>query len=197
MATETVTVLFTDLVGSTELLTLGGGSGRPTASGALRAAASRGDRRRGPGSEEPGDGLMVTFESVGAGLACAAAMQQAMAARRQLDRAALIRVGVGVGEAESEEGDYFGLPVVEAARLCARAEGGKILTTDMVRLLARSRGGFHLESLGELELEGLDDPVTAHRVHWEPLADRRQSGAPDRPRGRRPRSRSCHVGRDQ
>ena len=83
-----------------------------------------------------GDGLMATFDGVGAGLACAVAMQQAVAARPASAEPLSIRVGVAVGEAESEEGDYFGLPVVEAARLCARADGGEILTTDMVRLLA-------------------------------------------------------------
>ena len=113
---------------------------------------------------------MVTFEGVGAGLACAVAMQQTLAARPASSEALSIRVGVAVGEAESEDGDYFGLPVVEAARLCARAEGGEILATDMVRLLARSRGGFDLEPMGDLELKGLDEPVTVHRVRWEPLA---------------------------
>ena len=117
-----------------------------------------------------GDGLMATFDGVGAGLACAVAMQQAVAARPASAEPLSIRVGVAVGEAESEEGDYFGLPVVEAARLCARADGGEILTTDMVRLLARSRGGFDLELVGELELKGLESLVTAYRVRWEPLA---------------------------
>ena len=35
-----------------------------------------------------------------------------------------LRVGLSVGEAAKEEGDYFGDPVVEAARLCARSTGG-------------------------------------------------------------------------
>jgi class 3 adenylate cyclase len=172
MATETVTVLFTDLVGSTELLSR---LGEETADDLrrehfrlLRAAVSDAG---GQEVKNLGDGLMVTFDGVGAGLACAVAMQQAMAARPGSAEPMSIRVGVAAGEAEFEEGDYFGLPVVEAARLCARAEGGDILTTDMVRLLARSRGGFDLELLGDLELKGLDDAVTVHRVRWEPVAN--------------------------
>lgn len=171
MATQTITVLFTDLVGSTELLSRLGEMPadqlRREHFGLLRAAVID------AGGEEVknlGDGLMVTFESVGAGLACGVAMQQGIAARPDSAEPLLIRVGVAVGEADAEDGDYFGLPVVEAARLCAHAEGGEILTTDMVRLLARSRGGFDLESVGDLELKGLDDPVTAYRVRWEPLA---------------------------
>ena len=171
MATVTVTVLFTDLVGSTELLSRLGEDAadglRREHFGLLRAAVAD------AGGEEIknlGDGLMATFEGVGAGLACAVAMQQAIAARPASAEPLSIRVGVAVGECESEEGDYFGLPVVEAARLCARADGGEILTTDMVRLLARSRGGFDLEPMGELELKGLESLVTAYRVRWEPLA---------------------------
>ncbi len=197
MATEIVTVLFTDLVGSTELLSRLGEAAadqlRREHFALLRAAVADAG---GQEVKNLGDGLMVNFDGVGAGLACAVAMQQAMAARRESTELLSIRVGVAVGEAESEEGDYFGLPVVEAARLCARAEGGEILTTDMVRLLVRSRGGFELELLGDLELKGLDELVTVHRVHWEPLAD---DDNPVLPMPSRVASiaRSRYVGRDQ
>jgi class 3 adenylate cyclase/tetratricopeptide (TPR) repeat protein len=171
MALTTVSVLFTDLVGSTELLSR---VGEATADelrrehftslrGAIGAAGGREVKNLG-------DGLMVVFDGAGAALGCAVAMQQAMEARPVDAERLSIRVGVSVGEAESEDGDYFGLPVVEAARLCAKASGGEILTTEMVRLLTRSRGGFDLEAVGELELKGLDEPVATFRVRWEPIA---------------------------
>jgi class 3 adenylate cyclase len=106
MATETITVLFTDLVGSTELPSR---LGEATADelrrehfGLLRAALADAG---GQEIKNLGDGLMVTFEGVGAGLACAVAMQQTLAARPASSEALSIRVGVGVGEAESEDGD--------------------------------------------------------------------------------------------
>ena len=77
--------------------------------------------------------------------------------------------GVASGEAEFEDGDYFGLPVVEAARLCAKAEGGEILATEFVRMLARSRSTVVLEPVGALELKGLDEPVETFRVVWSPI----------------------------
>ena len=80
-----------------------------------------------------------------------------------------IRVGVASGEAELDDDDYFGLPVVEAARLCAKAAGGEILTTELVRMLARSRSDLVLEAVGALELKGLDGPVEAYRVCWAPV----------------------------
>jgi class 3 adenylate cyclase/tetratricopeptide (TPR) repeat protein len=171
MATQTVTVLFTDLVGSTEQISRLGEEAaeelRREHFAQLRAVMA------GTGGHEvksTGDGLMVTFGGVAAGLACAVGMQQSVAARPPSTELVSMRIGLAVGEVEPDAGDFYGISVVEAARLCARCEGGEILATDMVRLLARSRGGFDFESVGELELKGLDEPVTAYRVRWRPLA---------------------------
>src|SRR6185436_11770591 len=80
-----------------------------------------------------------------------------------------VRVGVAIGEATVEDGDYFGVPVVEAAQLCAMAEVGEILTTELARRVTGARGGFAFDALGELELDGLDAPVAAARVGWAPV----------------------------
>ena len=69
--------------------------------------------------------------------------------------------------------DCFGTPVIEAARLCAAAERGRILAAEVVRLLARGRGP-RVHRRGELELKGLPEPVARFRVGWqrEPPAPR-------------------------
>ena len=72
---------------------------------------------------------------------------------------------MSTGDATTEEGDYFGPPVVEASRLCAKAEGGQILTTEMVSLLARA-SGHSFTSVGELELKGIPEPVASMKVDW-------------------------------
>lgn len=166
---ETVTVLFTDLVGSTELLSRVGEERaeqlRREHFALLRqAVADHGGRE----VKSLGDGLMVVFESVTGALAAGAAMQQALRARN--DRAPerlVVRVGVSHGEADVDGDDYFGVPVIEAARLCSRAAADEVLVTDVVRALAGSRGGFAFEPLGEVELKGLGGPVAAHRLVWE------------------------------
>ena len=158
MPGATVSVLFTDLVGSTELLSrVGAERGeelRREHFGALRTPLVDGGRE----VKNLGDGLMVVFESVTAALNCAIAMQQAIELRnRDSDVELAVRIGLSTGEADVDEDDYFGAPVVEAARLCARADGGEILVNDVVRLLAGSRGGFGFEPVGQLELKGLDE----------------------------------------
>jgi len=67
-----------------------------------------------------------------------------------------------------ENGDYFGEPVVRAARLCAKADGGRILAPEVARILA-PRGRHEFVRLGELELKGLPEPVAAVEVRWVPL----------------------------
>ena len=166
---ETVAVLFTDLVDSTGLLTRHG----PEAMDAMRREHFDVLRRalgdRGREVKNVGDGLMVVFPSASVAADVAVAMQQAVARTTTPTGEALgLRVGIAVGDAEADELDYFGLPVVEAARLCAEAGGGEIYATDVVRALAGGRGGHEFVSLGELTLKGLDRPVAASRVLWSP-----------------------------
>jgi predicted ATPase/class 3 adenylate cyclase len=168
-----VAVLFTDLVASTEAVARLGEERaeqqRQTHFAVLREAI-----REHAGSEVKnlGDGLMVAFGAVSDAVACAVAMQQAVQRHnRRASEPLKMRVGVAVGEAIHEDGDYFGTPVIEASRLCARADGGRILLTEMARALAGTRGSHCFEPLGPIELKGLAEPVTVHEVRWEALAE--------------------------
>ena len=169
--TQTVTVLFTDLMGSAELLSRLGPQAtdelRQTHFGLLRGAIQSAG---GTEVKNLGDGLMVAFTSLSRALACAVAMQQAVERHNRRDeRTPLsVRIGMSAGEATEEDGDYFGDPVVEAARLCAKAEGGQILATEMVKAMAGRQATQEFVSVGELELKGLPDPVPSVEVVWEP-----------------------------
>ena len=88
-----------------------------------------------------------------------------------------VRVGAAVGDASSEDDDWYGPPVVEAARLCASAGGGEILVSDVVRLLAGPVEAPGLTAVGPLELKGLPEPVVAWRVEWEAAAYAGQADA--------------------
>ena len=96
-----------------------------------------------------------------------------------------MRVGVATGEVSVEDGDYFGGPVVQAARLCGVANGGQVLTTNLVRLLADGTTVHGFASVGELELKGLPDPVAAFELAWSATGEARfplparLRGAPD------------------
>ena len=167
--TVTTSVVFTDLVGSTEMSArLGPVRTEETRAihfGLLRAAVAA---TGGTEVKNLGDGLMVVYPSLGGALDGAVAMQQNVERHNRNATEPLgIRIGLSTGDATQEDGDYFGDPVVEAARLCAKAAGGQIVTTDMVQTLARrTHHGF--TPIGALELKGLPEPVDAFEVSWEP-----------------------------
>jgi class 3 adenylate cyclase len=172
MVAATVTVVFTDLVGSTALLSRVGEERaevlRREHFGLLRDAIARTGGRE---VKNLGDGLMFVVGSAVDALGGAVAIQQAFERRnRDASELLFVRVGVASGDADVEDGDYFGVPVVAASRLCAIAQGGEIVVTDVVRALAGSRGGFEFEPVGALVLKGLDRPVDACRVAWAPRA---------------------------
>lgn len=183
--TETVTVLFTDLVGSTQLASRLGHDAfevvRQQHFAACRTAAAG---HSGTEVKSTGDGLMLSFISAADAVACAVALQQVTdrPARRAPNQAVVpvsIRVGVSSGEATREDADLYGPPVVEASRLCATAAPGQILASEVVRLLARGKGHTFI-SVGDLSLKGLPEPVPVCEVKWEPLAP--AAGVPLPPR---------------
>ncbi len=169
----TVTLLFTDQVGSTETLQrLGDEEGerlRRAHFGLLREAAAL---HGGEEVKNLGDGLMVAFVSAVDALACAITIQQAVhraGASDGLDLA--VRIGLNVGEPIRDEGDYFGTPVVIAKRLCDAGAPGQILASELVRALAGTRGGFVYRTLGAVALKGVAEPVAACEVIWEPSTE--------------------------
>jgi len=166
----TATFVFTDLVDSTATAARLG----PEAAETLRQAhfrLLRGAVLASGGTEVKnlGDGLMIMFSSPSRALAGAVGMQQAIEHHNRSGNQPLaIRVGVSAGEAVEEDDDYFGDPVVEAARLCAAAAGGQILAADLVRLMVGRHATQTFASVGPLSLKGIGEPVDAVEVLWEP-----------------------------
>jgi class 3 adenylate cyclase len=170
--TETATIVFTDLVGSTQLLVRLGHDAyeavRRSHFDSLRLAASV---HQGIEIKSTGDGLVFTFRSAGDAMACMIRMQQgADHAARRCGGEPRMRVGASSGETTRDGNDTFGVAVVEAARLCAVALPGQILVSDLVRGLTRGLG-YELVQVGEFALKGLPEPVTGYAVAWRPRGD--------------------------
>jgi len=168
----TVTFLFTDLVGSTELLDkLGDDEAERLRQAHFRLLREAVAGRHGQEVKNLGDGLMVAFASAVDALACAVVMQEAVRLHNQQpgqEHLLEVRIGLHVGEPVRDEDDYFGTAVVVAKRLCDSAEGGRILVSELVRGLVGSRGGYVFRVLGPLALKGFAEPLLACEVVWEP-----------------------------
>ncbi len=163
-------VLFTDIARSTELMF------------ALGAERNEGVRRRhmahlrealqehgGREVKNLGDGIMAVVPSAAGAVAAAVAMQQRTAAQAAAAGLELeLTIGVSIGDAFEEHEDWFGPPVVEAARLCQLAAAGEVLIPRVLRDLAGDRPGVVYEAVGPRALKGIPEPVEVFRVCWSP-----------------------------
>jgi class 3 adenylate cyclase/tetratricopeptide (TPR) repeat protein len=169
-----VTILFTDLVGSTELASdLGDVAAddlrRQHFADLREAIAATG----GTEVKTIGDAVMVSYKGASDALAGGVAMQRAVDRHNhKLGESRLaMRVGISAGDASFEDGDWFGTPIVESSRLCAAADGGQILVSDIVRVLAGTRTEFDVLPLGSRELKGLPAALMVCEVEWRAPID--------------------------
>ncbi|HEV2894270.1 MAG TPA: AAA family ATPase, partial [Actinomycetota bacterium] len=169
----TVTFLFADQAGSTVQLERLGDAGakgvRQALIDMLRQAA---EDHHGEVVDHTGDGLMITFASAVDAVACGVVVQQQAArhnARHPEAEALGVRVGIHTGEPlVNDEGRWFGVPVVIAARLCAAADTGQVLVSDVTRALVAPRRAHGFTPLGERSLKGIAEPVAVAAVDWAP-----------------------------
>jgi class 3 adenylate cyclase len=163
-----VTILFTDMEGST-ILTQRLGDAKAQEVLHAHNTIVRDALKASGGSEikHTGDGIMASFPSASQALQCAIAIQRAVAARAegQPEAPLRVRIGLNAGEPVAEEKDLFGTAVQLAARICAHAEPGEIVASNVVRELAAGKG-FLFSDRGDVALRGFEDPVRLYEVTW-------------------------------
>src|SRR5690349_19453756 len=166
----TVSFLFTDIEGSTQLLAA---LGTETYAGAL--ARHRELLRKAFADHDgyevdcEGDAFFVAFGSARSAVSAAVEAQQALAAAEWPDgRALRVRMGIHTGEARVEPPKYVGLEVHRAARIMSAAHGGQVLLSETTRALVdeapvRDLGSHRLKDLdATLRLYQLDVPGLAN-----------------------------------
>lgn len=160
-------VLFTDLVGHTEMMSrLGDQKGRDVLREHEQITREILLQHNGHEVKSMGDGFMASFGSITQAVECAITLQRAFAGRNDSGAEPLeIRVGLNAGEPIEEDGDLFGWTVIMAARVAARAEAGEILASDVVRGLCSGKG-FLFADRGEYVLKGFEEPIRVYEVGW-------------------------------
>jgi len=162
------TVLFTDLVGHTEMMSrLGDARGRAVLREHERITRETLRAHGGHEVKTMGDGFMASFGSVTSAVECAVALQRAFAAAPEASpvHGLQVRVGLNAGEPIEDEGDLFGATVILASRICAQASGGEILIPEPVRHLLAGKS-FVFSDHGEFLPKGFDDAVRLFEVRW-------------------------------
>jgi class 3 adenylate cyclase len=149
-------ILFTDLEGSTSLL-------QEVGEAAYMVLLAEHDviiRRalvasRGREVKHTGDGVMASFDDVARALQCALAIQAGFNGRAAAGATPPLRVRIGMaaGEPVDHNDDIFGTTVNLASRICAAAEVGHPLVSELLRDLGLERG-FSFQEGGQVVLKG-------------------------------------------
>ena len=163
----TLTLLFTDLVNSTDHLQQVGDEVAQRLFNAhhkvITEAITEGG---GEELEWLGDGALAAFSSASDAVRCAIKIQQT--SRRPIEGAQLeVRIGIHVGEVLRRGEGYFGTPIVVARRLCDRAAEGQILCSSFVVQILSGRQAFNFNDLGDFNLKGIAAPTRVAEVVYE------------------------------
>lgn len=155
-----VTVLFTDVEGSTDLRTRFGDEAADTL---LRTheelVRAQVDRHGGREIKSLGDGFMVAFGSPRKAISCAVDIQKALDDRNRSapGREVRVRIGINTGEVSEVAGDMIGAAVNAAARIAGKARGGQILVANVVKDLAGVRPDLSYIDRGLYWLKGFPE----------------------------------------
>jgi len=188
----TLTLLFSDIEGSTKLLRRLGdryGEALSIQRALLRACfAEYGGHEMGT----EGDSFFVVFQSADGAVSCCVAAQRALAAQAWPEGVPVrVRMGLHSGEPTPHEDNYMGMDVHRAARIAATAHGGQVVLSEATRRLAASRlaasglaAEVSIRDLGFHRLKDIEEPERIYQLVAAGLPERfpplKSLGAPTR-----------------
>jgi len=164
---DTVTLLFTDIEGSTVLWEQDGARMSQALAAHDALARSVVEGHQGTVVKMIGDGMHAVFDDALDALAATVALQQALADPIATNGVALhVRCGLHAGVVERRDNDFFGSPVNRAARIMNAAHGGQVLLSQIVAYGVRDRlpAAVSLRDLGKVRLKDLSTPEHVYQV---------------------------------
>ncbi len=164
-----VTVLFTDIAGSTAMTQeLGDAVAQQIVRAHNRIVREALTDFAGKEVKHTGDGIMASFSIVSGSVEASIRMQQNVAVHNQNnpDLPLHIKIGINAGEPIAEDNDLFGSTVQMAARIVDKASKDEIFVSEIVRGICEGKK-LAFKSRGEFEMKGFDQPPTLYEVLWE------------------------------
>ena len=164
----TVTLLFTDIEGSTALNERLGDQRWMDVlrlhNAIVRDAIAAHD---GYEVKSQGDGFMIAFGSARLALQSAIALQRTIAEHNSVaGEPVQVRIGLHTGEAIKEADDFYGHHVNLAARIADQARGGEILVSSLLKELTDRAGEFRFDDGRSVDLKGLSNAQRVYEVRW-------------------------------
>jgi predicted ATPase len=185
LPTGTVTLLFTDIEGSTRLLEELGDRYSAVLAEHRRLLREAFKRHGGVEVDTQGDAFFYAFAGAKDALAAAAEAQQAL-----VDSPVRVRIGLHTGEPIVTEEGYVGIDVHHAARIMGVGHGGQVLLSQATRELLDS--SLELRDLGEHRLKDISEPVWIFQLGRDPFPPLKTISNTNLPR-----PASSFVGRDR
>ena len=164
-----VTVLFTDIAGSTAMTQeLGDAVAQQIVRAHNRVVREALTDFSGKEIKHTGDGIMASFSNVSSAVEAAIRMQQNVAIHTQNnpDLPLYVKIGINAGEPIAEDNDLFGSTVQMAARIVDKASKNEIFVSEIVRGICEGKK-LHFISRGTFEMKGFEVPPTLYEVLWK------------------------------
>ena len=162
MVSQTLTVLFADLAGSTQLYqTAGDTEAHLRVTDSLQCMKSVIETHSGTLLKKVGDAVLASFEDVDNAHRAAIGIQQ-----KHKALSLSVRIGFHYGEVIPDDGDIYGNAVNLAARVASFAEANEICTTeDTVKQLSNEhQSSTHY--LDQINFRGISEPMSVYRIGW-------------------------------
>jgi predicted ATPase/class 3 adenylate cyclase len=172
LPTGTVTLLFTDIEGSTRLLQQLGEHYADVLADCRHLLRQMFVQYNGHEVDTQGDAFFVAFARATDGVAAAAAIQRVLAEHAWPEGISVrLRIGLHTGEPRLTADGYTGMDVHHAARIMSAGHGGQILLSPTTRQLAEQHlpAGTYLQDLGEHRLKDLQRPSHLFQLSLEDL----------------------------
>jgi len=166
----TVTILFSDITGYTEMTErLGDLKARDVLYDYNQIVREQLAACDGYEVKSQGDGFMIAFAGASRALRCSIAIQRAFLDYSLKHPEAPIRVHIGLhtGEAIREADDFLGRTVIIASRISSIAKGDEILVSSLLKELTDGRGEFSFGDCQEVTLKGLSSTYRLYPVVWQ------------------------------
>ena len=171
--TGPITVMFTDMVGSTALTQdKGDAVAQEVVRAHNRVVRDALSRCAGREIKHTGDGIMASFDTTSNSVEASILIQRGARAHSAAnpDLPLKLKIGINAGEPIAEDDDLFGTTVQLSARIVDKAGEGETYVSEIVRgICAGKELGFR--SVGQFDMKGFPEPITLFEVLWETEAD--------------------------
>ncbi len=177
---QVITVMFTDMVGSTALTQ---SRGQQVAQQVVRAhnriVRQALTRFNGREIKHTGDGIMASFAQASGAVDASIQIQKDVAQhnRDYPDLPLKLKIGLNTGEPIAEDGDLFGSTVQLSARITDKATADEIFVPDSVRIVCAGRN-YRFVNRGGFAMKGFDGDITLYEVIWDEEVYARKQVAP-------------------